>query len=59
MTEQIPDRFPVPFYTLSEILELGHSVDDCVTREIKGCEFYMLKKDVAAELEWAKKRFPQ
>jgi hypothetical protein len=59
MTEQIPDRFPVPFYTLTEILERGILLSDCVSREIKGCEFYMLKKDVEAEREWAKKRFPK
>lgn len=50
------DRFPVPFYGESELADLGYTVDDCVSREIKGCIYYMLKKDVAAELEWSKSR---
>ncbi len=57
MNEQIPDRFSIPFYTLEEIIERGYTVDDCVTKDIKDCMFYLLKTDVAAELEWAKKRF--
>ena len=50
------DRFPVPFYSESELAGRGYTVDDCVSREIKGCIYYMLKKDVAAELELSKSR---
>lgn len=52
----LPDRFPVPFYTESEIRCHGLSLDDCVDVEVKGCTFYILKTDRNAELEWSKKR---
>lgn len=57
VNEELPDRFPVPFYNEKEILDLGYTLEDCYSREVFGCIYYTLKKDVEAELEWAKKKF--
>lgn len=58
MTNEIlPDSFPVPVYDLEEILEMGHTIADALPRDLKGTRYWVLKKDVAAELEWSKKKF--
>lgn len=57
VNEELPDRFPVPFYNEKEIQQLGYTLEDCYSREVFGCIYYTLKKDVEAELEWAKKKF--
>lgn len=36
----------ITFYTKKEIEDLGYTLDDCVPREIKGCIFYIFKKDL-------------
>jgi len=58
MTNEIlPDSFSVPVYDLEEILEMGHTIADALPRDLKGTRYWVLKKDVAAELEWSKKKF--
>lgn len=34
------------FYTEEEIKNLGYTLNDCVSKEIKGVIFYILKKDL-------------
>lgn len=57
MTETLPDRFPVPIYDVEEILEMGLTLTDALPKDLKGTRYYVLKSDVAAELEWSKKKF--
>lgn len=58
MTNQtLPDSFPIPLYDPEEIIEMGYTLADAVPKVIKGCTYYILKKDRDAELEWSKKKF--
>jgi len=54
---QMSEHFTVPVYDLEEILEMGHTIADALPRDLKGTRYWVLKKDVAAELEWAKQQF--
>jgi hypothetical protein len=57
MSDTLPDRFSVPVYDLDEILEMGHTLADALPKDLKGTRYWVLKKDVAAELEWSKAKF--
>ncbi len=56
MTDELPDTFTIAVYDSSEIAALGYTIDDCYPKILKGTQYWVLKKDVAAELEWSRKK---
>jgi hypothetical protein len=57
MSNTLPDTFPIPVYDQEEITEMGYTMADALPKILKGTRYWVLKKDVAAELEWSKKKF--